>query len=125
LNRPAYDFVGGVERLKSADFFNRNFKYSYHDDVELNRKTKGAKLGISETGKNCTPAQLALVWLLAPGEDIVPIPGTKRRERLEENLRAIDIKLNDDDLRRIGEAEPVGYAAGTRYPQAAMHTVNR
>jgi aryl-alcohol dehydrogenase-like predicted oxidoreductase len=75
--------------------------------------------------KNCTPAQLALAWLLAQGEDIVPIPGTKRRERLKENLRAIDVKLNDDDLRRTGEAAPVGYAAGTRYPQAAMHTVNR
>jgi len=75
--------------------------------------------------KNCTPAQLALAWLLAQGEDIVPIPGTKRRERLEENLRAIDVELNDDDLRRIGEAAPRGYAAGTRYPQAAMHTVNR
>jgi aryl-alcohol dehydrogenase-like predicted oxidoreductase len=75
--------------------------------------------------KNCTPAQIALAWLLAQGEDIVAIPGTKRRERLEENLRAIDVELSDDDLRRIGEAAPLGYAAGTRYPQAAMHTVNR
>ena len=75
--------------------------------------------------KDCTPGQLALAWLLAQGEDIVPIPGTKRRERLEENLRAIDVELNDDDLRRIGEAAPLGYAAGTRYPQGAMHTVNR
>ena len=75
--------------------------------------------------KNCTPAQLALAWLLAQGEDIVAIPGTKRREKLEENARAIDVELNDDDLRRIGEAAPLGYAAGTRYPQAAMHTVNR
>jgi len=75
--------------------------------------------------KNCTLAQLALAWLLAQGEDIVPIPGAKRRERLEENLRAIDVELNDEDLRRIGEAAPLGYAAGTRYPQAAMHTVNR
>jgi aryl-alcohol dehydrogenase-like predicted oxidoreductase len=75
--------------------------------------------------KKCTPAQLALAWLLAQGEDIVPIPGTKRRERLEENLRAIDIELTDDDLRRMGEAIPPGFAAGTRYPQAAMNTVNR
>jgi aryl-alcohol dehydrogenase-like predicted oxidoreductase len=75
--------------------------------------------------KNCTPAQLALAWLLAQGEDIVAIPGTKRRERLEENARAIDVELNEEDLRRIGEAAPLGYAAGTRYPQAAMHTVNR
>jgi aryl-alcohol dehydrogenase-like predicted oxidoreductase len=75
--------------------------------------------------KNCTPAQLVLAWLLAQGEDIVPIPGTKRRERLEENLGALDVELNEEDLRGLGEAAPVGVAAGTRYPQGAMHTVNR
>lgn len=75
--------------------------------------------------KNCTPAQLALAWLLARGEDIIPIPGTKRRERLEENLGALQIELSSNDLRRIDEAAPAGFAAGTRYPEAAMHTVNR
>jgi len=75
--------------------------------------------------KDCTPAQLALAWLLAQGEDIIPIPGTKRRERLEENLRALEIELSRDNLRRIDEAAPPGFAAGTRYPEAAMHTVNR
>jgi aryl-alcohol dehydrogenase-like predicted oxidoreductase len=75
--------------------------------------------------KNCTPAQLALAWLLAQGEDIVPIPGTKRRERLEENLRALDVALSDDDLRRIEEVAPLGAAAGARYPEAVMHTLNR
>jgi aryl-alcohol dehydrogenase-like predicted oxidoreductase len=75
--------------------------------------------------KNCTPAQLALAWLLAQGEDIVPIPGTKRRDRLEENLRAVEIALSDDDLRRIGEVAPLGAAAGARYPEEVMHTVNR
>ena len=84
-----------------------------------------AKIKEIANRKNCTPAQLALAWLLAQGEDIIPIPGTKRRERLEENLRAIEVELNDDDLRRIEEAAPVGVAAGTRYPQAGMHTVNR
>jgi aryl-alcohol dehydrogenase-like predicted oxidoreductase len=62
---------------------------------------------------------------LAQGEDIIPIPGTKRRERLEENLRAFEVALSDDDLRGIEEAAPVGVAAGTRYPQAGMQTVNR
>jgi len=75
--------------------------------------------------KNCTPAQLALAWLMAQGEDIIPIPGTKRRERLEENLRALEIELSRDDLRLIDEAAPRGFAAGTRYPKAAMCTVNR
>ena len=75
--------------------------------------------------KGCTPAPLALAWLLAQGEDIIPIPGTKRRERLEENLRALEVELNDDDLRRIEEAAPPGVAAGTRYPKAGMQTVNR
>lgn len=75
--------------------------------------------------KACTPAQLALAWLLARGEDVIPIPGTKRRERLEENLRAIEVELSDDELQRIEEAAPLGVAAGTRYPEAMMHTVNR
>lgn len=75
--------------------------------------------------KHCTPAQLALAWLLAQGEDIVPIPGTTQRERLEENVRALEIQLSQDDLRRIGEAAPLGAAAGARYPEAVMHTVNR
>jgi aryl-alcohol dehydrogenase-like predicted oxidoreductase len=75
--------------------------------------------------KKCTPAQLALAWLLAQGEDIVPIPGTKRRERLEENVASIDIELSQDDLSRINETAPRGAAAGTRYPEAIMHMVNR
>lgn len=75
--------------------------------------------------KNCTLAQLALAWLLAQGEDVVPIPGTKRRERLEENLRAVEVKLSTDDLQRLAEVAALGVAAGTRYPEAIMHTVNR
>jgi aryl-alcohol dehydrogenase-like predicted oxidoreductase len=75
--------------------------------------------------KNCTAAQLALAWVMAQGSDIVPIPGTKRRKYLEENLGALDVKLSDDDLRRIDEIAPVGAAAGTRYPEAMMSAVNR
>jgi aryl-alcohol dehydrogenase-like predicted oxidoreductase len=75
--------------------------------------------------KKCTPSQLALAWLLAQGEDIIPIPGTKRRERLEENLQALEVELSKDDMRCINEAAPPGFAAGTRYPETAMHTVNR
>jgi aryl-alcohol dehydrogenase-like predicted oxidoreductase len=73
--------------------------------------------------KGLTPGQLALAWLLAQGKDIVPIPGTKRRAYLEENIGAIRIRLSADDLRRIEEVAPKGIAAGDRYPD--MNTVNR
>ena len=73
--------------------------------------------------KRCTPAQLALAWLLAQGSDIVPIPGTKRRERLEENLGALEVELESDDLRLLDEAAPPGFAAGTRYPEEAMQSL--
>jgi aryl-alcohol dehydrogenase-like predicted oxidoreductase len=74
--------------------------------------------------KGCTPAQLALAWVLARGPDIVPIPGTTRRERLEENARAVDIRLTPDDLARLDAVAPKGVAAGERYPPAAMARVN-
>jgi aryl-alcohol dehydrogenase-like predicted oxidoreductase len=72
---------------------------------------------------DCTPGQLALAWALAQGEDVVPIPGTKRRSYLEENVAAVDIALSAEDLRRIDELAPVGVAAGERYPD--MSFVNR
>lgn len=75
--------------------------------------------------KGCTPSQLALAWVLAQGPDIVPIPGTKRRKYLEENIAALDVKLTPEDLRRIDEIAPKGVAAGTRYPEAGMAAVNR
>ncbi|HWN55392.1 MAG TPA: aldo/keto reductase [Methylomirabilota bacterium] len=74
--------------------------------------------------KGATPAQLALAWLLAQGEDILPIPGTKRRSHLEENVEALSISLTKDDLARINEAMPPGAAAGSRYPEAQMKGVH-
>src|SRR5262245_19526346 len=74
--------------------------------------------------KKCTPGQLALAWVLAQGDDIVPIPGTKRRRYLEENLGAVDVKLGAADLERIAEAMPSGVAAGLRYPEMMMQFVN-
>jgi len=68
------------------------------------------------TAKGCTPAQLALAWLLAQGEHIVPIPGTKKRDRLQENLGAVDVELTAEDLARLEELAPAGVAAGGRYP---------
>ena len=74
--------------------------------------------------KRCSPAQLALAWLLARGTDIVPIPGTKKRKYLEENVGALRVKLTPEDVRRIDEVAPKGIAAGERYPAAAMQRVN-
>jgi len=73
--------------------------------------------------KDVTPGQLALAWLLSQGEDIVPIPGTKRRAYLEENAAAAEIELTQEDLRRIDEAAPAGVTAGDRYPD--MSSIDR
>ena len=74
--------------------------------------------------KGCSAAQLALAWVMAQGKDVVPIPGTKRRKYLEENVAALDVKLSADDLRRIDEVAPAGAAAGPRYPEFMMAFVN-
>ncbi len=75
--------------------------------------------------KGCTPSQLALAWLLAQGEDIVPIPGTKKRERLEENVGAADLRITAEDRVRIGRILPPGAAAGPRYAAPQMQALNR
>ena len=77
------------------------------------------------TQKGVTPSQLALTWLLAQGDDIVPIPGTKRRKYLEENAAATEITLTPDELSQIEAAAPKGSAAGDRYPAQHMSAVNR
>jgi aryl-alcohol dehydrogenase-like predicted oxidoreductase len=73
--------------------------------------------------KDCTPAQVALAWLLAQGPDIVPIPGTKRPARVDENLAALDVALSPDDVARLSSALPPGAASGTRYAEAQMKAV--
>ena len=73
--------------------------------------------------RGCTPGQLALAWLLHQGDDVAPIPGTKRTAYLEENVGALDVTLTDEDLRQIEQVAPIGIAAGDRY--ADMSTVNR
>ena len=75
--------------------------------------------------KRCKPAQLALAWVLAQGEDMVPIPGTKRRTYLEENVAALQIALNTEDLVEFNKVAPVGSTAGARYPESGMAAVNR
>jgi aryl-alcohol dehydrogenase-like predicted oxidoreductase len=75
--------------------------------------------------KGCTPAQFALAWVLAQGDDIVPIPGTKRRRYLEENVAALDVRLTPEELVEIDSTLPRGAAAGSRYPEPGMRAVNR
>jgi aryl-alcohol dehydrogenase-like predicted oxidoreductase len=75
--------------------------------------------------RGATPGQLALAWVLAQGDDIVPIPGTKRRKYLEENIAAVEISLSQAELEEIARVIPKGTAAGERYPERAMAAVNR
>jgi aryl-alcohol dehydrogenase-like predicted oxidoreductase len=82
-----------------------------------------ARLEAIAEEKNCTPAQLVLAWLLAQGKDLVTIPGTKRKQRVDENLEALKISLSKEDLDRISAAAPVGAGAGTRYPADTMKRV--
>jgi aryl-alcohol dehydrogenase-like predicted oxidoreductase len=103
-------------RRNSPRFQGKNFK----KNLEM---VKRIEKMASEKG--CTPAQLALAWVLAQGEDIVPIPGTKRRKYLEENVAALDVDLTAQDLKSIDELAPKGATAGMRYPEAAMAAVNR
>lgn len=114
--RGAADFDAGDYRRNSPRFQGENLE-----------KNLGIARLVEEISreKGCRPAQLALAWLLAKGEDLVPIPGTKRRERLEENAGALDVTLTPADIDRIDRAFPPGIAAGSRYPEPAMKAVNR
>ena len=83
-----------------------------------------AKVEELARARDCTPAQLALAWVLARGDDIVPIPGTSKLDRLEENAGAVDIALSSEELRAIDTVAPKGIAAGERYPAPSMTLVN-
>jgi len=108
---PPDDYRRTVPRFQGANF---------QKNLDLVRKVEEIA-----REKRCSPAQLALAWLLAQGEDIVPIPGTKQRSRLEENVGALGVVLTADDLRRIDAVAPQGVAAGDRYPEGMKQLVNR
>jgi aryl-alcohol dehydrogenase-like predicted oxidoreductase len=108
----------------SEDDRRRDFPRFQGDNFEQNLKLVERIREIAAE-KNCQPAQLALCWVLAQGDDIVPIPGTKRRKYLEVNVRAVEIELSAAELERINEVARPGSAAGSRYPEAAMRAVNR
>ena len=102
-----------------------------HNHPRFNKENFYQNLGITEKlekiagEKKCTTAQLALAWLLAQGDDIVPIPGTKKIKYLEENAAAVEVKLTAEELKHLNEALPKGITKGMRYPESAMKAVNR
>ena len=113
--RSQKDFDAGDYRPNSPRFQGQNF------DRNL---TMVKEIEALAAEKHCSPAQLALAWLLAQGEDIVPIAGTKRRSYLEQNAGALQVQLTAADRARLDRAAPVGATAGARYPQEAMQRVN-
>ncbi|MGI8650475.1 MAG: aldo/keto reductase [Rubrobacter sp.] len=110
--------------LPEEDTRSERFPRFSRENFEKNLKLAEKVRSIAEE-KDITPGQLALAWLLHQGEDIAPIPGTKRRERLEENAAATDVELSQEDLKRIEEALPKGSASGERYTEQMMRAVNR
>ena len=107
-----------------ADDYRRNAPRFQGENFQRNLDLVG-EIGRIAAEKGCAPAQLALAWVLAQGRDIVPIPGTKRRRYLEENVGALSVALTPGDLARLDRALPPGAAAGTRYPAPAMAALNR
>ncbi len=112
---------GALSELPADDMRRKISPRFEGDNLDRNLKVV-ARLKELAQEKGITPSQLALAWVLAQGDDIVPIPGTKRRKYLEENIAAADVKLSKSDLARIEDAAPKGFAAGGRYHD--MSTVN-
>jgi aryl-alcohol dehydrogenase-like predicted oxidoreductase len=114
----AYD---SLDKLSQNDF--RRYSPRFQgDNLQANMKLVERVRDVADD-VGCTPVQLALAWLLHQGDDVVPIPGTKRVKYVEENAEAADISLTADHLGALDEAVPVGAAAGERYPEEAMRTV--
>ena len=108
------DLAEGDRRLAHPRFQGENLDRN----VEL-----AARLEAIAKDKRCTPAQLALAWVLAQGKDVVAIAGTKRKQRFDENLGALNVRLSESDLKRISDAAPIGAGAGERYPAENMKRV--
>jgi len=117
--------TGQIKRFEdlAADDFRRNSPRFQGENFQKNLDLVAQVEQLAKE-KHCTPGQLALAWLLTRGQDIIPIPGTKRRKYLEENVAALDVKLRAEDLRRLEEVAPKGAAAGQRYPEQMMNLVN-
>jgi len=112
-----------LDELGSRDF--RKTLPRFNDENKDNNQQLAVAFAKLAAQKNCTPAQLALAWVLAQGDDIIPIPGTKKTKYLRENAAAVDIELSDTDLKDI-QAVMVKYPnTGSRYAEGAMKLVNR
>ena len=116
-------------QFKSPDDFPKDDTRRNHPRFQGDNFYKNLDL-VKEVGrmaeaKGCTTAQLALAWVLAQGDDVVPIPGTKHRRYLDDNIGALEVQLSDEDLKRLDAILPPGAAAGTRYPAHSMAAVNR
>lgn len=109
------DFVPNDNRRNHPRFQGENFQ----KNLDL-----VAKIGEIAAEKGVKPSQLALAWVLSRGDDVLPIPGTKRRTYLDENVGALEVELTDEDLRRIDEAAPKGQTSGDRYPELMMSWLN-
>ena len=112
-----------IEDLPEDDFRRHSPRFqgeNFQKNLDLVRQIEEVA-----ASKGCTASQLALAWVHAQGGDVVPIPGTKRRKYLEENVAALEVELTPDDLARIEEVAPKGVAAGERYPAAAMASIGR
>jgi len=113
--------VEGHENLTDGDARRRHPRFA--PENLAHNVALVARIAEISRRKKCTPGQLALAWLLAQGDDIIPIPGTKHNERLRENIGALAVSLTNDDLAQISDAVPAGAAAGLRYPEAQMKSV--
>ena len=112
-----------TESLPQDDFRKNHPRFqgeNLQKNLEIVKRIEGFAMQ-----KKCTPAQAALAWILAQGSDIIPIPGTKRRKYLEENVAALSVVFTKDELQELSDAIPPGMAAGMRYSERAMSAVDR
>jgi aryl-alcohol dehydrogenase-like predicted oxidoreductase len=116
--------IKSVSDLSESDFRRKTHPRFQPENLEKNLRIVEVVEKLASE-KKCTPAQLALAWVLAQGDDLVPIPGTKKTRYLRENVKAVDVRLTPDDIRRISEALPKGVASGERYAASQMQRLGR
>ncbi len=115
--------INSIDDLAEDDF--RRYSPRFQGDNFERNMELVRHIGALAKECDCTPAQMALAWVLARGDDIIPIPGTKRRTYLEQNVAAVDIKLLATDMQLLDQIAPQGAAAGLRYPEEAMRSVDQ